>query len=192
LSGQPARGGKAPLATIAREKGLAIIHRAQRAIVCRQTNVQDQAHPGHRRRAAPPERGGGKPLPFRHNELPRLCLNALRRADQPMHVRGITAMVLTGKGLDPLDRALADATLKRMGDALLLLKRKGVTRLVGLQGSGVLGGLWWRNSRGRRLDGQQATFPKCTRVQFGQAAPRVGEQKPDGHFLPVGQMGILE
>jgi hypothetical protein len=35
--------------------------------------------------------------------------------------------------VDPLDRALADATVKRMRDVLLLLKRKGVTRLVGLQ-----------------------------------------------------------
>jgi hypothetical protein len=37
-------------------------------------------------------------MPFRHNELPRLCLNALRSAGQPMHVREITALVLTGKG----------------------------------------------------------------------------------------------
>jgi hypothetical protein len=80
-----------------------------------------------------PPRHRGKPLPFKHNELPRLCLNALRVAGRPMHVREITAMVLTSKGLDPLDRALADATVKRMGDVLLLLKRKGVTRLVGLQ-----------------------------------------------------------
>ena len=41
-------------------------------------------------------------------------------------------MVLAGKGLDPLDRALADATVKRMRD-VLLLKRKGITRLVGLR-----------------------------------------------------------
>ena len=50
-----------------------------------------------------------------------------------MHVREITALVLAGKGLDPLDRALADATVKRMRDALLLHKRKGIVRLVGLQ-----------------------------------------------------------
>jgi hypothetical protein len=49
-----------------------------------------------------------------------------------MHVREITALVLAGKGLDPLDRALADATVKRMRD-VLLLKRKGITRLVGLR-----------------------------------------------------------
>jgi hypothetical protein len=79
-----------------------------------------------------PPRHRGKPVPFRHNELPRLCLNALRAAARPMHVREITALVLTGKDLDPLDRALADATVKRMRD-VLLLKRKGVTRLVGLQ-----------------------------------------------------------
>ena len=40
-------------------------------------------------------------------------------------------MVPTGKGLDALDRALADATVKRMRDVLLLLKRKAVTPLVG-------------------------------------------------------------
>jgi len=50
-----------------------------------------------------------------------------------MHVREITALVLTGKGFDPLDRDPADATVKRMRDVLLLLKRKGVTRLVGLR-----------------------------------------------------------
>jgi hypothetical protein len=75
----------------------------------------------------------GKPLPFKHNELPRLCLNALRIAEEPMHGREITATVLTGKGLDALDRALADAVVKRMRDVLALLRRKGVTRLVGLQ-----------------------------------------------------------
>jgi hypothetical protein len=40
-------------------------------------------------------------------------------------------VVLTAKGLDPLDLALADATVKRARD-VLLLKRKGVTWLVGL------------------------------------------------------------
>ena len=80
-----------------------------------------------------PPRHRGKPLPFRHNELPRLCLNALRSAGHPMHIREVAALVLTAKGLDPLDRALADATVKRARDVLLLLKRKGVVRLVGLQ-----------------------------------------------------------
>jgi hypothetical protein len=41
-------------------------------------------------------------------------------------------LILTGNGLDPLDRALADATVKRMRDVLLLLKRKGGVRPVGL------------------------------------------------------------
>jgi hypothetical protein len=50
-----------------------------------------------------------------------------------MHVREIVAQVLTMKGLDPLDRALADATVKRMRFVLLLHKRKGIVRLVGLQ-----------------------------------------------------------
>jgi len=87
-----------------------------------------------------PPRHRGKPLPFRHNELPRLCLNALRRAGQPMHVREITAAVLTGEALDPLGRSLADDTVKRARDVLLLLKRKGVTRLVGCRGRGRQGG----------------------------------------------------
>src|SRR5580704_15011348 len=56
-----------------------------------------------------PPRHRGKPLPFRHNELPRLCLNALRSAGHPMHIREVAALVLTAKGLDPLDRILADA-----------------------------------------------------------------------------------
>jgi hypothetical protein len=53
-----------------------------------------------------PPRHREKPLPFRHNELPRLCLNASRLHGRAMHVREITAAVPTGKGLDPLDRAL--------------------------------------------------------------------------------------
>ncbi len=80
-----------------------------------------------------PPRRRGKPLPFRHTELPRLALNVLRATGRAMHVREITALVLTGKGLDPLDRALSDATVKRARDVLVLLKRKGITRLVGLQ-----------------------------------------------------------
>jgi hypothetical protein len=50
-----------------------------------------------------------------------------------MHVREITDMVLAGKDLDPLDRALADTTVKRMRDVLALHRRKGIVRLVGLQ-----------------------------------------------------------
>jgi hypothetical protein len=80
-----------------------------------------------------PPRHRGKPLPFRHNELPRLCLNALRTTGCPTHVREIAASVLAAKGLDPLDRHLADATVKRARDVLLLHKRKGIVRLVGLQ-----------------------------------------------------------
>jgi hypothetical protein len=50
-----------------------------------------------------------------------------------MHVREIAAAALNTKGLDPLDRDLTDATVKRARDVLLLLKRKGVVRLVGLR-----------------------------------------------------------
>jgi hypothetical protein len=80
-----------------------------------------------------PPRHRGKPLPFKHNELPRLCLNSLRAGGGPMHVREIGAQVLTAKGLDPLDHSLADATVKRVRDVMLLHKRKGIVRLVGLQ-----------------------------------------------------------
>src|ERR1019366_2006054 len=51
-----------------------------------------------------PPRRHTHPLPFRHNELPRLALNILRARGEAMHVREITATVLTGKRLDPLDR----------------------------------------------------------------------------------------
>jgi hypothetical protein len=80
----------------------------------------------------PPKRHG-HPLLFRHNELPRLALNVLRVNGQAMHVREITAAILTAKGLDLMDRALADATVKRMRFVLLLHRRKGIVRLVGLQ-----------------------------------------------------------
>ena len=96
-----------------------------------------------------PPRRRGKPLPLRHNELPRLCLNVLRGAGRPMHVREITDLVLTGKSLDPLDRSLAGATVKRMRDVLLLLKRKGVTRLVMLQRARSARWALMSNSSGR-------------------------------------------
>jgi hypothetical protein len=50
-----------------------------------------------------------------------------------MHIREVAALVLTAKDLDLLDRILVDATVKRARDCLLLLKRKGIVRLVGLQ-----------------------------------------------------------
>jgi len=40
---------------------------------------------------AGPPRHHGKAVPLRHNELPRLCLNALRAAGRPMHVREIAS-----------------------------------------------------------------------------------------------------
>jgi hypothetical protein len=81
---------------------------------------------------SPPKRHG-LPLPFRHNELPRLALNVLRANGQAMHVREIAAAILVAKGLDPMDRALADATVKRLRFVLLLHKRTGIVRLLGLQ-----------------------------------------------------------
>jgi hypothetical protein len=47
--------------------------------------------------------------------------------------REVTAVVLAAKSLDPLDHALAEATVKRTRDVLLLCRRKGIVRLVGLQ-----------------------------------------------------------
>jgi hypothetical protein len=92
-----------------------------------------------------PPRHRGKPLPFHHNELPGLCLNVLRVAGHPMHIREIVASVLTAKGLDPLDRSVAEATVKRARDVMLLHKRKGIVRLVGLQ--------WERSARWALLEG---------------------------------------
>ena len=80
-----------------------------------------------------PPRHRGHPSPFRHNELPRLCLNVLRRLGVPTHVREIVATILTAKGLDPLDRTLADATAKLAREALRQHKRRECVRLVGLQ-----------------------------------------------------------
>jgi hypothetical protein len=50
-----------------------------------------------------------------------------------MHIREIATAAPNTKGLDPLHRALTDATVKRARDVLLLLKRKGIVRLVALQ-----------------------------------------------------------
>ncbi len=80
-----------------------------------------------------PPRPRGHPSPFRHNGLPRRCLNTLRSAGRPTHVREIVTAILTAKGLDPLDRALADATVKLAREALRQHERRGFVRLVGLQ-----------------------------------------------------------
>ena len=108
-----------------------------------------------------PPRHRGKPLPFRHNELPRFCLNALRTAARPMHVREITALVLTGKDLDPLDRALADATVEAdAGCAAAVAAERGHQRLVGLQ-RGLGSAKWalvelkWRSYDQETADRQQ-------------------------------------
>ena len=50
-----------------------------------------------------------------------------------MHVREIAAAIPTMKGLDPMERPLADTTVNRLRFVLLLRKRKGIVRLVGLQ-----------------------------------------------------------
>ena len=44
------------------------------------------------------------------NELPRHCLNALRLAGRPMHVREISAAALAGKGLNEQKRRFSNAT----------------------------------------------------------------------------------
>jgi hypothetical protein len=50
-----------------------------------------------------------------------------------MHVREVAALVPTAKGLDPRDRTLAGAAVKRARDVMLLHERKGIVRRVGLQ-----------------------------------------------------------
>jgi hypothetical protein len=78
---------------------------------------------------APPHRK--KPLPYRHNELPRFCFNTLRSAGHAMHVREIAALAVAAKGLDPMDRAIADDAVRRVRNALALYRRKGLIRLIG-------------------------------------------------------------
>jgi hypothetical protein len=65
-------------------------------------------------------------------------LTTLRAAGWRMHSREHAALVLVGKVLSPLDRALADAAVKRTRGCLLLLKRKGVT-LGGGVAEGAIG-----------------------------------------------------
>lgn len=72
-------------------------------------------------------------LPFRHNEIPRLCLAVLRDAGEAMHIREIAAAVLTAKGLDAADTALMGVTVQRVRRILVLHKRKGMVRLTGVQ-----------------------------------------------------------
>ena len=78
-----------------------------------------------------PPRHYERTLPFKHNELPRLCLNILRVNQRPTHIREIVARVLRDKGLDPLDKALADVTVHRARDCMLHMRRKGVVVMVG-------------------------------------------------------------
>jgi hypothetical protein len=53
-----------------------------------------------------------------------------------MHVREIAATILAAKGLDPMDRALADATVTRTRFVPLMHQHKGFARLVGLERAG--------------------------------------------------------
>jgi hypothetical protein len=76
---------------------------------------------------------GGSHYPSATMNCPASALNVLRAAGRPMHMREIAVLVLTAKGLDPLDRTLPDATVKWARDVLLLPKRKGTVRLMGLQ-----------------------------------------------------------
>ena len=53
-------------------------------------------------------------LPFRHNEIPRLCLNVLRALGMPCTSGRLPAAILAAKGLDPADAALAGVVVQRV------------------------------------------------------------------------------
>lgn len=75
-----------------------------------------------------------KPVPPRHaafkGEVTRLVLDTLRTAKEPVTSREIALQLMTDRGLDPADPALAVLMVKRVCACLRVQKRKGLIHNV--------------------------------------------------------------
>jgi hypothetical protein len=63
---------------------------------------------------------------FKHGEMPRLILGALRKASEPMTARDLAMVMMTAKGMDEGDAA----TLDEIGDAVRRYLKRQQGRLV--------------------------------------------------------------
>ncbi len=82
---------------------------------------------------------------FKHKELPRLILGALRDASEPVTARDLALVVMASKGMDVGDAA----TLDEIGDAVRRYLRRQQGRLVEQAGRSEGAGrtALWRTAR---------------------------------------------
>jgi hypothetical protein len=78
----------------------------------------------------PPRRYAPNPY-FARGELPRLILQMLREADEPLSVRAIAVRALALKSVTPPDRQAMKLTRKRVQQAFARFAKRGVVRSVG-------------------------------------------------------------
>jgi len=77
----------------------------------------------------PPIRPGSHGLFFGYRELPRLCLDVLRKAGKPVALGAIVEWIIAAKGLT-LDGRLRKHVTGTTRAALIRLERRGVVRRV--------------------------------------------------------------
>ena len=66
---------------------------------------------------------------FRHGEMTRLCVSALREADKPVQARWITEYAIAAKGLES-DRHFREKLTEQFRAALKRLVAKGLVRQI--------------------------------------------------------------
>jgi hypothetical protein len=81
---------------------------------------------------------------FRNNELPRLCLAIIRRAEAPMHVREIARAALAAKHADLMDRDSWRQPSSGVRDMLGPYHERGLVRIVSIHDRRVCGGKFCR------------------------------------------------
>lgn len=69
---------------------------------------------------------GNRVVFFARNELRRLCLDELRKADVPISARDLAEKIITLEGKDLCDRRLRNDIVKRVGKSLKLLRQQGL------------------------------------------------------------------
>jgi hypothetical protein len=87
----------------------------------------------------PPRRYQANPH-FARGELPRLAMNILRAAGEPVSVRTIAVRALAAKGVTLPDRRTMKRTRTRLGQIFIVWQKRGLTVKVG---TGKQGGRRW-------------------------------------------------
>jgi hypothetical protein len=95
--------------------------------------------PGLEPKTIPAKRTRQADLWFEHGELPRLVLDALRRAGAPIHAPDVVRAVMIDKGLDPADRQSFARVQWKVRDTLKSLNKRKL-----LAPDGAVHGVLWR------------------------------------------------